>query len=161
MKNQQMRTLKHQYVERHTGRVVTERLLADGIVNFLYSEAREDSSRLFRALTGARVSHLLGFINYDTVLCRKIAGSRSVLDSCAVDLSECVDAAEGCGASGTSSKGRYAIGMSTHAGRSASRGLPRDSRMIVGSLAEASSLFLKGKFSTWNELLGPENGKNG
>ncbi|MEW6380247.1 MAG: phosphatidylserine decarboxylase [bacterium] len=49
---------KHQYIERETGRIKTERLCGDRLIGALYLTARENSAALFRALTGGRMSSL-------------------------------------------------------------------------------------------------------
>ena len=55
-----MGLITHQYIDRSTGKVRTERLLADRMVNFIYSDVRENLPRVFEALTSARGSSLLG-----------------------------------------------------------------------------------------------------
>ena len=150
-----MKMTKHQYVERHTGRILTERLYGDRIVNLLYSGARENSRRLFKALTGARMSSLLGFISYDMVLGEKLGGSRSFLDACGIDPSEWLDRPEDIKSVRQvfERKIRYweCRPMTEDPNAVVS---PADSRMIMGSLAETSGLFLKGKFFDYEELLG-------
>ena len=84
MKSPRMTRTAHQYIERHTHRVLTEKLYGDGIVDFLYSDLRENPSWLFRALTGPRVSSLIGFISYDTILGQRITGNLSFLRACGV-----------------------------------------------------------------------------
>lgn len=147
--------MKHQYIERQTGRVRTERFFGDGIVNMLYSQEREKPSALFRALTGPRMSSLLGFLNYDSLLAGRFLGSKAFLDSSQVDLGECLD-----------DPGRFESPrdfferrirywdcrpMPTDPGAVVS---PADSRVLVGSLSAASRLFLKDKFFEYEELLG-------
>ncbi len=155
MKPLQMNKIGHQYVERRTGRVLTERLYGDGIVNFLYSEVRENPTRLFKALTGARASSLIGFLNYDTLLGRKIIGNRSFLRSCGIDFSECVEPPEDLRTVRDifERKIRYWERRPMPDDRGAVVA-PADSRMIAGSLAETSKLFLKGKFFDCEEIFG-------
>jgi phosphatidylserine decarboxylase len=43
----------HQYIERQSGAVRTEKLFADPIVRFLYQPIRENAPQLFRLLTGS------------------------------------------------------------------------------------------------------------
>ncbi len=50
----------HQFIDRHTGQVVTERLFADRTVNFIYQDVREKAPAAFKALTSARACGLLG-----------------------------------------------------------------------------------------------------
>jgi len=55
----------HQYIERRSGRVVTEYLLADRWINFLYTDIREKAPTLFKAVTSSRASRLLGNLCFD------------------------------------------------------------------------------------------------
>ena len=48
--------------------MVTERLIADSLINRLYARSREDSSLLFKAATSLRMSAVLGFLNFDLPL---------------------------------------------------------------------------------------------
>jgi hypothetical protein len=56
------RLTQHHYVRRSDRHVVTERLLGDASVNFLYSPVRERARWLFEALTSRQVSKLLGVL---------------------------------------------------------------------------------------------------
>ncbi|MFY9942957.1 MAG: phosphatidylserine decarboxylase, partial [Desulfobacterales bacterium] len=80
----------HQYIERETARVRTEALFADRLVNLLYAPVRERAPGLFRALTSARVSHLLGFLNYGRQQGRDLAGAERLIRALGIDLSECL-----------------------------------------------------------------------
>jgi len=55
----------HQYIERKTARVKTERLLSDRVVHLLYSRLREVSPFVFKQVVSKQASALLGFLNYD------------------------------------------------------------------------------------------------
>lgn len=57
----------HQYIDRKTSKVRTERLFSDQIINLLYSGIRENAPFLFGKLTSNRTSSLLGFLNYDLI----------------------------------------------------------------------------------------------
>jgi phosphatidylserine decarboxylase len=58
----------HQYIDRHTGRVHTETLVADRTIAFLYDTVRENAPAMFSLLISARVSALLGFLCFDLPL---------------------------------------------------------------------------------------------
>ena len=60
--------MQHQYIERDTRQIKTEQLYGDQAVQFLYSGIREQSPWLFRRLTSARISRVLGYMNYDGIL---------------------------------------------------------------------------------------------
>ena len=83
------RKMLHQYIERKDRRVRTEKLYRNDTIKFLYSDLREYAPFLFRALTGARVSRLLGFMNYEHFLGEKIFGYMNFLRSSGIDLGEC------------------------------------------------------------------------
>lgn len=50
----------HQYIDRASGAVKTEPLLADRSIHFLYHQGREYMPALFKALTSARTSRAAG-----------------------------------------------------------------------------------------------------
>ncbi|HEY7746762.1 MAG TPA: phosphatidylserine decarboxylase, partial [Desulfuromonadales bacterium] len=68
--------MEHQYIERDSGSVRSERLYADRLVRFLYAPVRENAPQIFRLLTGARASAALAFFNYDLALAARVAGNR-------------------------------------------------------------------------------------
>jgi phosphatidylserine decarboxylase len=145
----------HQYIDRHSGRIVTESLIADRLVRWLYGAAREKAPLLFKALTSARSSQLLSYVNFDCPPKRRESATRKLAAALNVDLQECV--------------------LPQHCLRSA-RNLferqikfwqcrpmpqdpslvvsPADAKILVGSLNQTDALFLKEKFFTYDELLG-------
>lgn len=144
----------HQYIDRSSGRVVDERLVADRSIALLYTTLREHAPAMFRALTSARMSSLLGFCQYDLPgQCR--FQPQKVFARLAIDHRECLE-----DLSYFSSMRRIferqirywdlrpmdddpTIIVS-----------PADARMLIGSFAETSSLFIKEKFFDLEELLG-------
>lgn len=148
-----MQMERHQYIERDTGNIRTERLYADRIVNFMYNSARENAPILFRLFTSAWSSGVLGFVNFDLPLGR----SRKFLDEWGIDLSECLDSAEFLNTPRRvfERKIRYEERrpMPEEHGAVVS---PADARVIVGSFREESLLFLKGKFFAFEEILGQD-----
>lgn len=133
----------------------TEKLFNDKLIRIIYSDVREHAPFLFRLLTSARSSALLGFLNYDLPIGSSLTGARNFLDKLGVDLSECLQHRE------------Y---YTTHR-RVFERQIrfwqcrpmdeepeaivaPADSRMLPGSFAEDSMLFIKEKFFIYEELLG-------
>ncbi len=145
----------HQYVDRTHGSVVTEELFGDWAVRFLYSTARENSATLFRALTSSVASRALGFFQFDWPFTSRLLGNRGFLERCGVDLDECLDPPD-------------AFVTPRHVFERRIRYWdcrplpddpacvvsPADARALVGSLADESTLFLKGKFFETEELLG-------
>ncbi len=150
-----MNTRVHQYVCRDDNRIVTERLLGDWAVNFLYSQTRERATTLFHALTSRYASQMLAFINFDLPLARRLVGHERFLKSCGVHLEECVDDPR----SFDSPRAIFERRIRYWQCRPLPRDLrtvvaPADSRALVGSLASGSPLFIKGKFFELEELLG-------
>jgi phosphatidylserine decarboxylase len=150
----------HQYVERAGHAVITERLFGDRIVNFLYSRAREKAPSLFRLATSARVSSLLGFVNFDLPLAPDISGSKKFLARHGVDLSECLEPA----ASFTSARKIFERKIRYHHCRPMAAGdeavvSPADARMLGGTMGAGAGFCLKGKFFEYCELLGEHRGQ--
>lgn len=148
--------VEHQYVERRTGGVLTEELFGDRIVGYLYSRVRERAPALFRAATGGRTSRLLGLLNFDLPLAPRLLGNRRFLASCGVDLDECLDPP----AAFTTPRRIFERRIRYWECRPLAAGTgevvsPADARAVVGSLAAASALFVKGKFFDLAEILGP------
>jgi phosphatidylserine decarboxylase len=149
--------MKHQYIERQTGKIRTEEPYGDRIVNMLYSRFREKPPGLFRALTGPRMSSLLGFINYDSLLAGKIRRCNSLLDSRRIDFRECLDNP----LQFKSPRDLFERRIRYWECRPmpadpCSVVSPADSRMLAGSLSDTSRLFLKDKFFEYEELLGAD-----
>ena len=150
-----MFTIQHQYIERDSGKICTERLYADTVVKFLYSNARENAPALFRAVVSAWGSSLFGYINYETILGAKMSWKKGHLQPVSINLDECVDSPASLNTVKKvfERKIRYwecrPMPDDTYAIVS-----PSDSRVIPGSFCETSRLFLKDKFFNYEELLG-------
>ena len=147
-----MTRIQHQYVERETGKVHTELLSSDKTINMLYPFAREKVPTMFRALTSARMSRLLGHLNYD------LSGAplgKHFLQNCGADFTECVEALERLDTFRKIFERQ--IKYWEHRPMPDSPDVvvsPADSRVILGSLSETSLFFIKDKFFDLNELLG-------
>ncbi len=149
-----MNTFPHQYIERRTGEVVTEKIISDYFVNLIYSNVRENAKWLFNALTSSAMTRLLGYLQFDLFYKKSMKSVFQTVNALNIDLSECVNA----GALTTPRKLferqiRYWENrpMSPKSNVIAS---PADARVIAGALSETSCLFLKNKFFTYEELLG-------
>ena len=150
-----MHKLAHQYVDRETQLIRTERLFQDRMIRFLYSSARESAPALFRALTSSRASKLLGYVNYDLPLGAKLAGSRRFMKKLGVDLSECLDPLNKLNTPRKvfERKIRYWDCRPMLAdGRVVVS--PADARVLVGSFIDTHSIPAKDKFFRYEELLG-------
>ena len=143
--------MRHQYIERDSGRVVTERLYGDQMVKFLYHGVRENSRALFKMLTSSRSSEILSMVKFD----RPVLSERAFLANCGIDLSECLDTPDHLDTPRKifERKIRYweCRPMSADPDAVVS---PADARVLVGSFQETSIIFLKDKFFTFEELLG-------
>jgi len=145
-----METMRHQYVERETGRICTEQLVGDRAIRLLYSVARENLPFVFRALTSARVSGLLASFKYDVILDHR---TRIALKRC-IDFGECLAPEELTTARKIFERQIRYWDCRPMPDQPNAVLSPADSKMIIGSLTEMSSLFIKEKFFDLEELLG-------
>ena len=145
----------HEYVRREAERVEQENLLADAAVRFIYGTLREKAPWFFKAVTGSSVRAMLGFVNYDLALNARFSGAREFIRKNGVNLDECLLSQEEMDTPRKIFERTIAYWrcrpMDGSPGAVVS---PADSRMLVGSLDESSSLRLKGKFFDFPELLG-------
>ena len=145
----------HQYIDRESGQIQTEKLYADRVIRFLYCRRREEGSFLLNALTSRRMSALLGFLNFDLPLVPRVAGMKSFVRRMGIDLTECHDSPESLNTFRKvfERKIRY---WETRPMPEEDRIVvsPSDSRVLLGSFRETSALFLKEKFFLFEELLG-------
>lgn len=146
----------HQFIVRDSGSVQTEQLFGDRIIRLLYHPLRERAPQVFQALTSARSSRCLAFFNYDLALASRVLGNPQFLKECGVDWSECLEPPKALDTARKlfERKIRYWECRPLPAQAEAILS-PADARVLVGSFAETSALFLKEKFFTFDELLGP------
>ncbi len=152
-----MRRTAHQYIERETGKIRTERLFGDLLIRAAHSGDKENPSLLFRSLISARASKLLGLLTFDFPLNAGSVGFQRRWD---IDLGECVDDPKALNTARKlfERKIRY-WECRPMPGDPAAVVSPADSRVLVGSLNDASALFLKEKFFSLEELLGRDKEK--
>lgn len=145
----------HQYIDRATGRVETETLFADRLVNTLYAPEREQPRRLLALLTSARVSSILGWVAYDAVIGSCIARAGRFHRDLGIDLGECLDPPDALDTARKvfERKIRYREARPMPDAPDAVVS-PADARMLVGSFSRASQLFIKEKFFLYEELIG-------
>ena len=153
--NSEISMIRHQYIDRDSRQVHTERLYGDGMIRFLYSDICEKAPFLFRILTSARLSKWLGYLNYETFIGGKILGNGDFLKACGIDGGECFEDTRRLDTLKKifERKIRYwdCRPMPRDPGAVVS---PCDARMLFGSLSENSSLFIKGKYFDFEELIG-------
>jgi phosphatidylserine decarboxylase len=146
---------KHQYIDRATGAVADERLMANRIIRTLYSPKLENAPLLAKLASSGKMSKVLGYINYDNALSSRMSGMRRFLRQCGIDSRELVDDP----ASLDTPRKIFERKIKYWQYRPMPRAercvvCPADSRVMVGSLRQTSGLFIKGKFFEFPELLG-------
>ena len=148
-------SLPHQYIDRLSGAVRTEKLFGDRLVRMVYSPLREHAPWLFKAFTGARMSSLLAWFNYDAALATRVLGNERFLAACGVDFDECLDPPEFLDTARKvfERKIRY-WECRPLAGEREVVVSPADARVLIGSFARQQRLFLKEKLFSFDELLG-------
>ncbi|MBN1932270.1 MAG: phosphatidylserine decarboxylase [Desulfobacterales bacterium] len=146
----------HQYINRESGRVVTESLFLDRLVCRLYGTAREKAPALFKALISGRSSRLLSYLNFDCSRKQNKTAALKLMAVMGIELRECVKP-EHCLQSTRSLFERQIKYWNCRPipQDPASVVSPADAKMLVGSFCETDQLFLKEKFFTYKELLGP------
>ena len=145
----------HQYIDRKTRAIINEPLVGDRTIAFLYNILRENAPAMFRALTSARMSSILGFYHYDLPgMTRR--HPREVFERLGIDWRECLEP----------------LSYYTTMRRVFERRIrywerrpmendpavivsPADARLLIGSFSEVSTLFIKEKFFDLEELLSP------
>lgn len=149
--------IQHQYVHRTTGELCTEQFCSDRFIRFLYAEpVREHAATLFRLLTSPRLtSQLLALLSFDLPCGARRFGVARVLRQHGLNLQECVDPQ----VANRSARALFERQIRYWECRPmpVASGLvvaPADARVVVGSLQPQAALFLKGKFFTYDELLG-------
>ncbi|MBU2646649.1 MAG: phosphatidylserine decarboxylase [bacterium] len=145
----------HQYIDRTTSQVVTEKLIADRAIQIIYSTIREKSRLLFDLLTSARTSDLLGFFNYDNPLANTSAHLRKIIANLNIDLDECVEPLERMDSPRKLFERKIRFWETRPMPEDPAIVVsPADSRMLVGSFSESSIILLKEKFFHYEELIG-------
>ena len=134
--------------------MVTEDLIADRLVNLVYSRGREIAPNLFRQQTSRRSNDLWAYLHFDLTAGSPRRAARRIIHSLGIDLGECV--AAGALASPRQVFERQIRYWACRPMAAARERVvsPADARMVFGSLARQSLFFLKEKFFDFQELLG-------
>ncbi len=146
----------HQYISRADRAVKTEELFGDRLVGLIYNDAREKAPALFKALTSARMSSMLGFVNYDMLIKQRLSGGRNMIEALNIDLDECLEPD-----SLDSPRKIFERKIRYWKTRPMPENCtsitsPADAKMLAGSLSKNSMLFIKEKFFKPDELLGED-----
>ncbi len=144
----------HQYVMRPTGEVKTESLFGDRLVNAVYNGWTP--GLLYRALTSARISSFLALLAFDRPLASPRFDPRQFIQKMGVDLSECRNPE-----ALTTPRRIFERQIRYEERRPMDPSpevlvSPADARVLVGSFSETSSLFIKGRFFRFTDLIGRE-----
>lgn len=147
--------IPHQYIERETLDIRTERLYRDRVVGFCYSRIREHAPSVFKALTGRRLSGLLGFLNYGVFMGGRLSGPLRFAHKAGINLAECYGPPDALTTpkSVFERKIRYweCRPMPDNPEHVLS---PADARMIPGSFCSTDALFVKDKFFEYERVFG-------
>jgi phosphatidylserine decarboxylase len=147
--------MQHQYIERDSRQINTEELYGNQAVEFLYSRVKERSHWLFRKLTSARVSRLLSHMNYEGILSDRLKAHMGSPEALNINLQECLDHPENLDTLRKIFERKIRYWECRQMPNDPQTILaPADSRMLFGSFSETSSLFIKGKFFDYEEMLG-------
>lgn len=147
---------KHQYLDRSSGRIVTEKIFHDRIVNVIYSGVRERCETAFGLLVSPRMSSLIAWTVFDMPYRGRLFGKKSLTGDLGIDFSECEEKEKLSNPRAIfERKIRYweTRPMSDDERTAVS---PADSRMSLGSFRTESQLFLKEKFFNYEELIGSD-----
>jgi len=143
----------HQYVDRISGELRTERLYQDELVMFFYNRVREHTPVVFDWLISRQSTRLLGLLNYDRPW--SAGRARRFLERHGVPLDECLD-----------DPNQFQTARSVFERRIRywdCRPItfepftvvsPADARVLVGSFDRGRPLYIKEKFFDFLELFG-------
>ena len=147
--------MKHQYIERETRQIKTEYLYGDKVVRFLYSGIKESAPWLFRQLTSAKITWLLSYANYRGFLAARMKEYLDLQKNLGISAEECLEPLDLLDTPQKifERKIRYwqCRPMPNDPAAIVS---PADAKMLYGSLAETSNIFIKGKYFDYEEMLG-------
>jgi phosphatidylserine decarboxylase len=147
----------HQYVDRRSSRIMSETFSGDPIVSFLYSRVREDAGWLFKTLTSARMTELIGALRFDIRPASPARMRHRLGQKLGIAFSECAEPPDTLDTARKvfERKIRYwdCRPMDPTLESIVS---PADARILVGSFMQTSRLFLKDKFFEFEEMFGKD-----
>lgn len=147
-------TFPHQYIERDSQQVVTEKPIGDRCIHFLYNSLRENVPAMFQALTSRRMSSLLGYCHYD--MARQARGQGAELfRRVGADWRECTEPLSYYNSYRKVFERRIRYWQWRPMEESGSTVVsPADSRVLIGSFDQTSLVSIKGTFFDLPELIG-------
>lgn len=147
----------HQYIQRDTGSIQTETLVHDRTIQTLYSRVREHAPGMFRFLVSGRASALLGFLCYDLPLKKNLSDPAGFLHSMGIAPKEIFGPLEELNTYRRFFERKirfWECRPMTENPRAVVS--PADARILPGSFADTSDLFIKEKFFQYDELIGQD-----
>lgn len=150
-----MNTVEHRYIDRATGNVMRERLLADSVIAAMYSPALESAPLLAHLASSRYVSRVLGYLNYDNLASSRVTGMLRFLRDSGIDVSEFVGNISDYDTPRKLFERQIRYwACRPMPGDTRAVVCPADARVLLGSMDHASGLYLKQKFFSFPELLG-------
>jgi len=149
-------TMTHQYISRATGRVVDEQLIGDRSIDLLYHTLRERAPSLFHALTSKRMSSVLGYLHFDINLPIPARRGLALLQRMGIYWQECLAPHEHFTTPRQVFERQIRYWECRPMEASAAAVVsPADAKVLIGALDDIPELFIKEKFFSAEELLGP------
>ncbi|MBF0240988.1 MAG: phosphatidylserine decarboxylase [Desulfamplus sp.] len=152
--------INHQYIERKTGYVRTERLFKDSLINFFYSTVRENANFCFNLIISGRSSELLSYLNFDFAFSQNREKAKRFISELGINIKESVLPYESFMTARQVFERQIQYWrfrpMPADENLPYDNGIvvsPSDSKVIVGSIKENQPLFIKEKFFQFHELI--------
>jgi phosphatidylserine decarboxylase len=146
--------LTHQYIDRDTSAVRTERLFGDRFIRWCYQPPWEDADWLCRTLASPRLSRILAFLNYDAPFANRVSGAQAFMKPLAIDWAECIEKPEALDTPRKVFERKIRYWERRPMERNPDAVVSScDARILIGSFASDSCLFLKNKFFDLADLL--------
>jgi phosphatidylserine decarboxylase len=147
----------HQYVDRASNTIQTERLIADPFIAWLYSPRREQNSYLFRLATSRLMTGLLAYLNYDAPIASRFFSASRILEQLGIDTNELVAPFTKNPSVRDVFERQIRYGECRPLPADPRRIVsPSDAKMLIGNFSDHRLLPVKEKFFTLEELLSPE-----
>jgi phosphatidylserine decarboxylase len=150
-----MNACVHQYIVRDSGAVHTENLVADSLITLLYGSVRENAGSLFQALVSRQFSRSLAWLHYDmhaNLTHSQICQAMQELGISPEEIADEISAYRSL-RDIFERKIRY-VNVRPMLAASDAIVSPSDARILMGSFAATSALFIKEKFFDYVELIG-------
>lgn len=155
-----MKSTVHQYIQRQTNQVTTEQLFFDRPIQTIYSAIREKAPKAFDLLVSARLSAILGFLNYDFPVVKWTKASPELFERLGIDSREIY----GSPSDYQTYRNIFERQIWYWDTRPMEAGSdcvvsPADSRVLPGTFKTTDALFIKEKLFEYRELIGQDRGQ--